>query len=674
MTKKFYITTPIYYVNDVPHLGHAYTTIAADTLARYHRLLGGPVFFLTGTDEHGQKVEKAAEERGLTPKEHADKMTRNFERLWKKLEISNNAFIRTTDKEHIAVVQELLQRLYDKGEIERRSYEGWYCTPDERFWTEKDLVDGKCPDCGRPVERLSEDNYFFLMSKYQQRLIRYITDHPDYIRPETRRNEVLGFLTTQELGDLSISRPKTRLSWGIELPFDRDFVTYVWFDALVNYFSATRYLSPPAEGSTDPAVRERYWWPANHHLVGKDILTTHSVYWSTMLMALGLPLPGNIFAHGWWTRDGKKMSKSVGNVIDPNEVVDSYGVDAFRYFVLREVPFGLDGDFSEASFITRVNTELANDLGNLLSRVLTMVGNYFEGKVPATGIAQQPDRELRETAEAVPARIEGDLSALAFNKYLQDIWTLVTRANRYVEENAPWTLAKNNDRERLGSVLYHLAETLRLLGLYLFPVMPSTAQRIWHGLGIRKKISSCRLPEEQSWGRLAAGTAIHAGEQLFPRIERKSRGSASPTEPFGDRLMDSDKAKQKKSTEKKTEKAAEDKQTPPAAGPELIGIDDFARADLRVGKIVSAERVEKSEKLVKLKVDIGTEVRQVVAGIGKSYTPEELLGRTIVIVANLKPAKLMGVESQGMLLAASNSEGLSVITLDREIKPGSRVK
>src|SRR3990172_6321215 len=585
MIRTFYITTPIYYVNDVPHIGHAYTTIAADTLARYHRLLGHPVFFLTGTDEHGQKVEKAAQERGLTPKEHADRMTRNFERLWTKLEISNDAFIRTTDKEHIAVVQELLLRLYDKGEIERRTYEGWYCTPDERFWTEKELADGKCPDCGRPVDRITEDNYFFLMSRYQERLIRQIEDNPNYIRPESRRNEVLGFLRSQTLGDLCISRPKARLSWGIELPFDKDFVTYVWFDALVNYFSATRYLSPPADGSIDPAVREKYWWPADHHLVGKDILTTHSVYWSTMLMALGLPLPGNIFAHGWWTRDGRKMSKSLGNVVDPNEVVDSYGADAFRYFVLREVPFGLDGDFSEASFVTRVNTELANDL---------------------------------------------------------------------------------------GSLLYHLAETLRLLGLFLFPVMPSTAQKIWHGLGIRKKISSCNLPEERSWGRLAAGTAIHAGEQLFPRIEKKEEGGSGATG------TDTDKTKQIKRTEKKMEKTAEDAQTPAAtpgpAGPELIRIEDFARADLRVGKIVSAERVEKSEKLIKLKVDIGTETRQVVAGIGKSYAPEELIDKHIVIVANLKPAKLMGVESQGMLLAAGNAEGLSVITLDRETKPGVKVK
>jgi len=653
MTKKFYITTPIYYVNDVPHIGHAYTTIAADTLARYHRLLGEAVFFLTGTDEHGQKVEKAAQDRGLTPKAHADSMTVNFQSLWKKLGITNDAFIRTTDKQHITVVQELLQKLYDQGEIEQRTYEGWYCTPDERFWTEKEIVEGKCPDCGRPVERISESNYFFLMSKYQERLVAHIEQNPNYIRPESRRNEVLGFLKSQVLGDLCISRPKARLSWGIELPFDWDFVTYVWFDALVNYFSATRYLSPPAEGAADPSVREKFWWPADHHLVGKDILTTHSVYWSTMLMALGLPLPGNIFAHGWWTRDGKKMSKSIGNVIDPNTVVDDFGSDAFRYFVLREVPFGLDGDFSTETFVTRFNTELANDLGNLLSRVLTMIGKYFNGKVPAPEAEQLFDLELRQTATSVPPKIDDDLSALAFTRYLQDVWALVTRANRYVEENAPWTLAKKKDMTRLGSVLYNLSESLRLIGLYLYPVMPSTSQKIWNALGMGRELGACRLREEQQWGKLAAGMSIQPGAQLFPRID------------------------QNRKTEKKMEKTEEtQKQTPaPAAAmPELIGIEDFARVDLRVGKIVEAVRVEKSEKLIKLKVDIGYETRQVVAGIGKSYAPEELMGKSIVIVANLKPAKLMGIESQGMLLAASNGDVLAVATFDRETKPGSRVK
>jgi methionyl-tRNA synthetase len=668
MSKKFYITTPIYYVNDVPHIGHAYTTIAADVMARYHRLLGDSVFLLTGTDEHGQKVEKAALEKGRSPKEHADLLSMNFKRLWEKLDITHDAFIRTTDKEHIAVVQELLQKLYDKGEIERRTYEGWYCTPDERFWTEKDIVDGKCPDCGRTVEQIKEDNYFFLMSKYQARLIEHIEKDPNFILPESRRNEVLGFLRSQTLGDLCISRPKARLSWGIELPFDRDFVTYVWFDALVNYYSATRYLSPSADGSNDPAVRERFWWPADHHLVGKDILTTHSVYWTTMLMGLDLPLPGNIFAHGWWTRDGKKMSKSIGNVVDPNEVVDAYGPDAFRYFVLREVPFGLDGDFSTETFITRFNTELANDLGNLLSRVMTMVGKYFDGKVPPTGPEQPGDRELRAIAEGIPVLIDREVATLAFSRYLQNVWQIVTRANRYVEENAPWTLAKKNDLACLGSVLYNLAESLRIIGLCIYPVIPGTAQKIWNSLGIGKEISACRMDEERAWGGLKPGTVIKPGEQLFPRIDTKSKGNHRLTQ------MNTDTAKTTEKRMDNTETVQKPAIKPEAVEPELIGMEDFAKVQLRVGKIVAAERVEKSEKLVKLQVDIGTETRQVVAGIGKSYAPEQLIDRSIVIVVNLKPAKLMGVESQGMLLAASSGDILSVITPDREIKPGSKVK
>ncbi|MGB9892381.1 methionine--tRNA ligase, partial [Thermodesulfovibrio yellowstonii] len=369
--KGFYITTPIYYVNDIPHIGHAYTTIAADILARYMRLKGRKVFFLTGTDEHGQKVERAALQKGKTPKEHADIMVENFKTLWKGLNISNDAFIRTTDEEHKRIVQEILQRLYDKGEIVKRKYSGMYCTPCERFWTEKDLVEGKCPDCGRDVEFIEEENYFFLMSKYQQALIEHIEKNPSYILPETRKNEVLGFLKNRTLGDLCISRPKHRLEWGIILPFDENYTTYVWFDALVNYYSALKYLAP----------ENVEWWPPDHHLIGKDILTTHAVYWSTMLMALELPLPRNIFAHGWWTVKGKKMSKSLGNVVNPSEVIKKYGVDAFRYFLFREVSFGLDGDFSEEALIRRINNDLANDFGNLLNRFLVMNEKYMKGAV-----------------------------------------------------------------------------------------------------------------------------------------------------------------------------------------------------------------------------------------------------------------------------------------------------
>jgi methionyl-tRNA synthetase len=466
-------------------------------------------------------------------------------------------------------------------------------------------------------------------------------------------------LKSQTLGDLCISRPKARLAWGIELPFDREFVTYVWFDALVNYYSATRYLSPSAEGSASPKKREEFWWPADHHLVGKDILTTHSVYWSTMLMALGLNLPKNIFAHGWWTREGRKMSKSLGNVIDPNELIDAYGADAFRYFVLREVPFGLDGDFSTETFITRFNTELANDLGNLLSRTLTMITKYRNGFIPERIDSKDGNFELRIHGRfGSPSWIaySNFLDNLKFSEALAYLWVAINEVNRYVEVSAPW---KENDEERLSNVLYTLAESLRLIALFVYPVMPSAAQKIWNGIGIDKKIDACKISDELSWGGLKPRTAIRSGEQLFPRIE-------------------TDEMRRKKSMEKKMERAEEPKKPAPkpavTAATDLIGIEDFTKADLRVGKIISAERVEKSDKLVKLEVDIGTEPRQVVAGIGKSYTPEELMGKTVVIVTNLKPAKLMGIESQGMLLAASSGDALAVVTFDREIKPGSRVK
>lgn len=666
---KFYVTTPIYYVNDVPHIGHAYTTIAADILARYKRLKGNEVFFLTGTDEHGQKVEKAAQEKGRSPQEHADLMVDNFKCLWRKLNISNDAFIRTTDPEHVKTVQGIIQMLWDGGEIEKRQYSGWYCTPDERFWTEKEIVDSNCPECGRPVEEIQEENYFFLMSKYQEKLIRHIEDNPDYILPDTRKNEVLGFLKNNELGDLCITRPKSRLSWGVPIPFDKDFVTYVWFDALLNYFSATRYLVPDAE----QAKLGDFWWPADHHIVGKDILTTHAVYWSTMLMALKFPLPHNIFAHGWWTVEGKKMSKSLGNVVEPSEMAEKYGIDAFRYFLFREVPFGLDGNFSEEALMRRINTELANDLGNLLSRFITMAEKFLDGKIDMPfGDSTELNPFARECMYALIPAIDDTRtqhwSHLRFHIILDSIWNIIRAANNHIAQREPWKLAKKNVTE-LKSVMFNVWNALRLTAVSLYPFMPDTAEKIWKQIGLKslteethESLATTTSIFEWNWN---AGYEIRISkeEQLFPRIDIKRKF---------------------KKSEPVKEKHAEvrNRPTPPSgkgdkAGFEadnLITINDFARVQLKTGKVIQAERVEGSGKLIKLQVDTG-EIRQIIAGIGKSYAPEELTGKNIVVVTNLKPAKLMGVESQGMLLAATDTDGiLSILVPEKEVKQGALIK
>ena len=637
--KKFYITTPIYYVNDVPHIGHAYTTIAADVVARFKRLEGYEVFFLTGTDEHGQKVQQAAQNLKVAPQQHVDKLHQRFKELWVKLNISNSDFIRTTEERHKILVCNILQTLFDKDEIYRDSYEGWYCTPCERFWTEKDLQEGDCPECRRKVEKIKEHNYFFRMGKYQEWLVDKIKSDPHFILPASRRNEVLGFLENP-LEDLCISRPKSRLPWGIPLPFDEEYVTYVWFDALINYISI--------HGSLDE-IRASGYWPADHNMVGKDILTTHAVYWSTMLKAIGLEPPKNIFAHGWWTVNGQKMSKSLRNVVEPNELADQFGVDVIRYFLLREVPFGLDGDFSHKALIGRLNSDLANNLGNLLNRTVNMMKKYFDGTIPTPATPGDEDSALEGKAREVVDEVRKLYDELALNKILQKIWELVDTTNQYIDKTGPWNLAKTDEgKERLKTVMYNAAESLRILGVLLFPFMPKSCESLMLQLGVEKTIEEQGMRSLDNWGSLPSDTKTQKAKQLFPRIEDKQAAKilAELETSKNDNKDDSGK----------------------------ITIDEFMKVDLRTGKILEAEKVKKSKKLIQLKVDIGTETRQILAGIAESYEPEKLIGRTVVIVANLKPAKLMGIESQGMVLAASNDGTILLAGFDQEPGQGIQVR
>ena len=638
----FYITTPIYYVNDEPHIGHAYTTIMADVLARYHRLAGDDVLFLTGTDEHGQKVDQAAQKRSLTPQAHTDEMVTRFQDLWERLNVSHDDFIRTTEDRHKKVVTQILQRIYDAGEIYADEYEGWYCIPDERFWTEKDLVDGNCPDCGRPAVQISEKNYFFRMSAYQDWLIEHIETHPNFIRPESRKNEILGFLR-QPLGDLCISRPRARLSWGIPLPFDEDYVCYVWFDALINYITAPGYLS------NDDAFAK--WWPASCHLIGKDIVTPHCVYWPTMLKAMGLPQPETVMGHGWWLVDEAKMSKSVGNVVKPLDLSNKYGVDAFRYFLVREMTLGQDSNFSEVAFVQRYNTELANELGNLLNRSVVMADRYLKGVIPEIDTSHQALTDLKaqsaQTLEAVAQAIV-DLNP---NALLDAVWQLVREANRFAEVQAPWHLAKDdNKHEELQVTIYGLLETMRQLAVTLFPVMPTKALEIWHQIGASGSPEDINVADLKLWGGLAANGVVKPGDPVFPRIEEVIV-----------------------SEEQKTTEAVKEVQ-PEKPKENLISFKDFQKLKLRVARIESAEKVEGADRLLKLQISLGEEKRQLVAGIAQHYDTDALVGKQIVIVANLEPAKIRGVESQGMLLAASDDSGLTLLTPEGDIADGAEVR
>ncbi len=632
MPKSFYITTPIYYVNASPHIGHAYTTIVADVLARYHRMIGDKTFFVTGTDEHGDKIAEAAQKAGITPKAYADQISAQFRNLWPELAITNDYFIRTTDPNHIETVRYILQKVYDSGDIYFGSYEGHYCVGCERFYMEKELVDGKCPDHQTKPEYRKESNYFFRMSKYQDWLINHIKNNPDFIRPERYRNEALAFLR-DPLEDLCISRPKSRLEWGITLPFDEKYVIYVWVDALINYVTALNY--PDGE-------KFKKFWPEAEHLIAKDILKPHGIYWPAMLKAAGIEPYRHLNVHGYWNSDQSKMSKSLGNIVRPLDLKDKYGLDAFRYFLLRDMVFGLDSNFSEEAFVQRLNSDLANDLGNLVSRTITMAMKYCDGVVPDID-HHDKNKGLREAALKAVEDVEAGFRDMALHKALIAIWEFINITNKYIVENEPWNLGKDPaNKKTLTAIMYDLLSALQAIAVMLSPFMPQTAEKILRQIGVNedKNMNLDTIKQDHS---IKAGSPLTRGDALFPRIVQE---------------------KENKPQEKKT--AMID------VKPE-IDYEEFSKVDLRVARILAAEPVPKSGKLLKLKVDIGEE-RTIVAGIGKDYTPEELIGKQILVVANLKPVKLMGVESFGMLLATDTEKGLTVLAFDREAKTGGKVR